>query len=236
MRAKYLMNDRELELELGRSLFPPLPRVDLVPERTALLTIDLQYLDAHPDYGVGRRAKESGNSELLRPYFEDVARLVSNVQMLQATARRVHMQNIHICISPHTQDARDCPPISRMRGARAPRSSRENDILDDVRPYPDEIVLRKISSSAFLSTDLNLVLRNMAIDTVVCCGVVTSGCIESTARNARDLGYKVVVVSDGCASWTRDLHERSLRFISCNVGNVLTAREVVAAVTSDVPA
>ena len=225
------LGEADLEREL-LILTPVLPRHELVPDRTALLTIDMQYLDAHPDFGVGRRARDAGRMDLLQPYFDGLPAVVSNIKALQAAARRAGVENVHIFISPHTEDARDTPPVSRLGGARSPRSSRDNAILEDLVPPPGELVLSKISSNAFLSTDLNLILRNMRIDTLICCGVVTNGCVESTSRNARDLGYQVIVASDATASWTSGMHERTLRRIATTVGNVRTTADIVASLPS----
>ena len=227
------MDDTEREIAIQRALFPALPEFPLVPRRTALLTIDMQYLDAHPDAGLGRKARASGNFELVRPYFDEVARIVPNIQRLQAACRQAGIEVIHVCIAPHTSDARDCPPITRQLKIRPPRGTRETEILDDLKPQGDEIVLTKITSSAFTSTSLNLILRNMGIDTIIACGVITNGCVESTVRDARDLGYKPIVVSDGCATWTREMHERALRFMAGSFANVRTASELIAAIEAN---
>lgn len=183
------LTDTERELALEGTVFPHLPPFPMVPEHTALLTIDMQYLDAHPDYGLGKRAKESGRYELLQPFFEDVARIVPNIRRLQDTARRTGVEVIHVRIVPTTEDARDCPPITRMRKLRYPKSSVESEILEEVGPRGDEISLTKLTSSAFLSTPLAMILQNLGVETVICCGVITNGCVESSVRDARDLGF-----------------------------------------------
>ena len=227
--------DTERERALEGTVFPRLPEFPIVHERTAIVTIDMQYLDAHPDYGLGRRAKEAGTFELLRPFFDDVASIIPNIQRLQNVARRSGVEVIHVRIVPRTEDARECPPITRLRKLRYPRSSPEGDILKELEPQGDEISLTKITSSAFLSTELELILRNLRIDTLVFCGVITNGCVESSVRDARDLGFMPIIASDGCATWTREMHERSLRFIAGSFGNVRTTAEIVAAIEAVVP-
>ena len=224
------MTDTARELALEGTVFPRLPDFPLVPERTAILTIDMQYLDAHPDFGLGRRAKEAGHSDLLQPFFEDVATIIPNIQRLHAVGRRAGIEIIHVRIVPTTEDARDCPPVTRMRKLRYPKSSPEGDILEELRPKGDEISLTKITSSAFLSTSLDLILRNLGVDTLICCGVITNGCVESSVRDARDLGFKPIVASDGCATWTREMHERSLRFMAGSFGNVRTVAQITAGI------
>jgi biuret amidohydrolase len=209
-------------------MFPNIPQFEIETEKTALIVVDMQYLDADPDYGLGRTAKENGAFELLQEYFDDVAAIIPRIQRLLAICRRTDVEVIHVCISPNTQDARDCPVVTRIRKVRPPKGTRETEILDAVKPEGDEIVLTKITSSAFLSTSLDLILHNIGIDTLIVCGVITNGCVESTVRDGRDLGYKVIVVGDACATWTRDMHERALRFMAGSFGNVRTTDDVLA--------
>jgi len=224
--------DREAALEAA--MFPNLPQFEIEPEKTALLIVDMQYLDAHPDYGLGLKAKENGAFDLLQEYFDDVAAIIPRIQKLLATCRRTDVEVIHVCISPNTQDARDCPVVTRMRKLRPPKGTRETEILDELKPEGDEIMLTKITSSAFLSTSLDLILHNMGVDTLIVCGVITNGCVESTVRDGRDLGYKVVVVGDACATWTRPMHERALRFMAGSFGNVRTTDDVLAEIDAKI--
>ena len=226
--SEYRYREAERELALERAMFPDLPRFDFEPEKTALLIVDMQYLDAHPDYGLGLKAKENGAFDLLQEYFDDVAAIVPRIQRLLATCRRTGLEVIHVCISPNTRDARDCPVVTRMRKLRPPKGTRETEILDELKPEGDEIVLTKITSSAFLSTSLDLILHNLDVETLIVCGVITNGCVESTVRDGRDLGYKVIVVGDACATWTRDMHERSLRWMAGSFGNVRTTDDILA--------
>jgi ureidoacrylate peracid hydrolase len=214
------------------TVFVEIPRFELVPERTALLTIDMQYLDAHPDYGIGRRTREAGHFALIEEYFTMAAAAVARTELLQAAARAASIELVHVRIAPHTEDARDCPPVTRQRKVRYPASSKESDFLEAVAPRDGEIALTKITSSAFLSTDLALVLHNLGVDTLVTCGVITNGCVESTVRDGRDLGFKMIVASDCCATWTRDMHERSLRYLAVSFGNVRTSDEIIAELTA----
>ncbi len=222
------MNDTDRELAMRGTVFVELPQFDIVPARTALLTIDMQYLDAHPDYGIGRRVQDAGHFDLLEDYYAMAAEAVSRTAKLQASARAAGIELIHVRIRPHTEDARDCPPVTRVRKVRFPASSRESDFLDEVGPREGEIALTKITSSAFLSTDLALILHNLGVDTVITCGVVTNGCVESTVRDGRDLGFKMIVAEDCCASWTREIHDRSLRYLAVSFGNVRNSDQIVS--------
>lgn len=222
------LSEAEREDALERAMFPRLPQFEIDIAKTALLIIDMQYLDAHTDYGLGLKAQQNGAFDLLSEYWEELEAIVPRQQKLLETCRRTGMEVIHVCISPNTQDARDCPVVTRMRKLRPPKGTRETEILDEVKPQGDEMTLTKITSSAFLSTSLDLVLHNMGIDTLIVAGVITNGCVESTVRDGRDLGYKVIVVGDACATWTRAMHDRALRFMAGSFGNVRNTDDLLA--------
>ena len=88
------------EREALAKLHAPLPTYELVPEKTALVVIDMQYLDAHPDYGLGRQAQDAGIGHLFAPYFERCAAAAANIQRLLATCREVGVEVIHVMIAP----------------------------------------------------------------------------------------------------------------------------------------
>jgi nicotinamidase-related amidase len=91
------------------------------------------------------------------------------------------------------------------------------EILSEVAPAKTEIVVRKWRSNSFIGTNLDLVLRAHEIKTVVITGVVTQGCVESTAREASFRDYYVVVLEDCVATYDRDLHEASLKIMRTRV-------------------
>lgn len=90
-------------------------------------------------------------------------------------------------------------------------------ILSEVAPAKTEIVVRKWRSNSFIGTNLDLVLRAHEIKTVVITGVVTQGCVESTAREASFRDYYVVVLEDCVATYDRELHEASLKVMRTRV-------------------
>ena len=83
-------------------------------------------------------------------------------------------------------------------------------IMDVVAPHSGDVVLTHPRVSCFHGTELDVVLRGAGIDTVVLTGVATNLAIESTARAAADLGYRVLVVSDACSTTSQTAHDASL--------------------------
>ena len=72
-------------------------------------------------------------------------------------------------------------------------------------------MLPKTSSSVFISTNIDYVLRNLGVRSLIIAGVLTDQCIDSAVRDACDLGYLVTVPVDACATLTQDRHDWSLR-------------------------
>jgi nicotinamidase-related amidase len=91
----------------------------------------------------------------------------------------------------------------------------------------DEIVLTKTSGSAFTSSPIDQVLRNLGVDRLIACGVVTNGCVELTVRDAADRGYFAIVVSDACAALTQELHELGVKAMQYGLIKVKTTAEVL---------
>jgi nicotinamidase-related amidase len=90
-------------------------------------------------------------------------------------------------------------------------------------------VVHKKTFGAFNSSDLDEVLRAHGIDTLVICGISTNCCVETTARDAADRGYGVVIVDEGCADYDEAAHDASLRAFHFNFGRVVRGPEEVFA-------
>ena len=84
-------------------------------------------------------------------------------------------------------------------------------MVDELAPAADEIVFPKTSSSVFISTNIDYVLRNLGVKYLIIAGVLTDQCIDSAVRDACDLGYLVTVPTDACTTQSTERHEWSLR-------------------------
>jgi ureidoacrylate peracid hydrolase len=83
-------------------------------------------------------------------------------------------------------------------------------VLAEIAPAEDEMVFRKTSSSVFVSTNIDFVLRNLEVRSLIVAGLMTDQCVESAVRDACDLGYLVTLVTDACATDSAERHEQSL--------------------------
>ena len=100
------------------------------------------------------------------------------------------------------------------------------EVLPEVAPQPDDLVLNKTTYSGFTSSPLEQHLRQLQLDTVVMTGLATSQCVETTARDASDRGFRVVHLED-CQADYHDICHRTSLFASRSVcgGHVMSARE-----------
>lgn len=82
---------------------------------------------------------------------------------------------------------------------------------------------------AFYGTDLELQLRRRGIDTIILCGISTNIGVESTARNAWELGFKLVIAEDACSAASSDQHAGSMTHIFPRIGRVRSTDEILSA-------
>lgn len=214
----------------------PSHRTFLINHATALLTIDLQYLDAAEGHGVFKDAHSAGMPESYQRYYFNTLKktVIPNVQRLQKAFRDHELELIHTRIQALTQDGRDRSIGHRRLNLLAKPGSKEAEFLPEVAPKGDEIVINKTASGVFSSTNLNYVLTNMDIDALYICGVYTNECVETTVRDACDLGYLVTLIDDACTTVTKDLHNASLATLRDRYARVISTDEAIAEIEANV--
>ena len=137
-----------------------------------------------------------------------------------------------------TGDGRDRGPSHKRLGHFAAPQSRDAEILDDLKPASDEMVFSKTAGSVFSSTNIEYVLRNLEIRTLVATGVVTTGCVHTAVTEAADRGFSVALVEDGCAALTEELHRASIRILRDVYAKIMRSEDVlarIAAISSGAP-
>ena len=194
--------------------------IALARERTALVIIDMQRDFLEP----GGFGASLGNDVTL------LARAVQPCRALLDRARDERMLVVHTR-EGHRADLSDAPPAKLARGhptlrigAVGPmgrilvRGEPGHDIIPALAPRSDEPVIDKPGKGAFHATDLDAMLRNRGIDTLVVCGVTTEVCVHTTVREANDRGYRCIVVADACASYIPRFHRVALDMIKAQGG------------------
>ena len=217
----------------------PLPVIDLDETRSALLIVDMQNYGANPDSDRGRLALRRSPG-LADEYFAHLkATVIPNQQRLLDFWRRHGLRVIYLTAGALLPDGSDLTGRRHRRDTERLIALGQNEhmhpetsdyqILNELRPRPGELVVRKNSVGAFNSTAIDQILRNMGITGLVIVGVITEGCVETTARDAADRGYDCVLVEDGCASdLGRATHEGALLSFARMFGEVRTTDEVLA--------
>jgi nicotinamidase-related amidase len=103
------------------------------------------------------------------------------------------------------------------------------EVVDEVKPVGDEPVIRKPRMNPFYGTALESMLRSKDIDTVVLMGVATEFVVETTARYAADLDYRVIVLEDCCASFSDEAHKASLQIMD-HLATVATSTDFLGSI------
>ncbi|WP_459849949.1 cysteine hydrolase family protein [Dongia sp. agr-C8] len=188
--------------------------VPIVAKQAALLFIDVQNFAAKRN---GAEFKEMSKEEFEKKcgwYFRQLeTRVVPNMQRLQAAARKARVEVMYTTIESLTLDGRDRSLDYKITGFHVPKGSWDGKVIDELAPQGDEIWLPKTSSSVFVSTHIDYILRNLGVKQLILSGIVTDQCVESAIRDACDLGYLVTQVTDACATYTQERHDFSIRAI-----------------------
>ena len=185
--------------------------VPLVPDQSALLFVDVQNFCAHRQGGEFTGLSDEEMTANYGYYFNRIETLtLPNMQKLQAAFREAGIEVMYTTIESLTKDGRDRSLDYKITGFHVPKGSWDGKVIDEIAPGDDEIVLPKSSSSVFISTHIDYVLRNLGVKQLVISGLITDQCVESAVRDACDLNYLVTLVPDACATYTQDRHDRAL--------------------------
>lgn len=201
----------------------------LEQHKTALLVIDLQYLDAAPGHGVFADAENSGvPKEAQEYYFKRLDHVVlPNVRRLQDRFRDAELEVIHTRIMSMTKDGRERSAGHKRLNLHAPPGSKEAEFLKEIAPKGDEIIINKTASGVFNATNIEYLLRNMGITGLFICGVYTNECVSTTVRDACDRGFYTTLINDACATVTPQLHNATIETIRDRYARVMTTEEAI---------
>ena len=189
-------------------------------DHVALIIIDMQRDFLEP----GGFGETLGNNVAL------LKAVVPPLRSVLEAARQTKMLVIHTR-EGHRPDLSDAPrhkvergePSMRI-GAPGPmgrilvRGEPGHDIIPELYPAPGEPVIDKPGKGAFYQTDLELMLKNREIDTLLVCGVTTEVCVNTTVREANDRGFRCIVIGDCCASYFPEFHAAGLAMIKAQGG------------------
>ena len=202
----------------------------LVKAETAILVIDVQntYLQ-RPDRA-SLSPDEQGRYDLWTPFHERMRRsVIPKTAGLLELARKNGIECLFARIACHTSDGRDRSLSQKMPGWNnllLPKGDMPSQLVPELQPIGDEIVVTKTTNSALTGTNLRLILHNLGIRNVICCGIFTDQCVSSTVRSLADESYAVIVLEDCCAAATDELHRKELEIINMIYCHVMSSGEL----------
>ncbi|MEL6468226.1 MAG: cysteine hydrolase [Cyanobacteria bacterium J06623_4] len=207
----------------------PLPK----KSHLALVIIDMQRDFLEP----------GGFGEILGNDVSQLRSIVPAVQQLQQAFRQQGLTIIQTK-EGHRPDLSDCPPSKRLRGKgkltigdTGPMGrilvlgEPGNDIIDELKPNPGEIVISKPGKGAFYQTNLEQALKKNNITHLIFTGVTTEVCVQSTMREANDRGHECLLVEDATASYFPEFKQATVEMIRAQggiVGWTATTQQVLA--------
>lgn len=202
---------------------------ELKPSETALLVIDIQntYLEVPEDPEEAAR---------WTPFLERM-----NHQVIPGTAALVDQcrshgfEIIYARIACLTEDGRDRSLSQKKPGFNyllLPKDREDSQLVPELTPQGDEIVITKTTDSALTGSNLRLILHNIGIRNVVVAGIFTDQCVSSTVRSLADESFNTLIVEDCCAASTMALHNHELEVINMIYCHVVQSEDIAAFVTA----
>jgi len=162
--------------------------------------------------------------------------IISNVSRLIMTSRELEVPIFY------TQQVREesgidlftrlhrIVPERRAEFLRIPacvRGTWDAGIIDEIKPTNNDHIVIKRRDSAFQDTELDLWLRSIYVDTIICTGVDTAICVENTLTDAFNIGYDVILVEDATASSWQKIGQATLRKVAGSYGWVLKTDQLI---------
>lgn len=206
-----------------------------IPDSLALMIIDMQRDFLEP----GGFGAALGND------VSQLQAIVPALQQLLETFRELGFPVIHT-LECHQPDLSDCPPSKQRRGDQDGLKIGDegpmgrilimgepgNNIIPELTPREDEIVIAKPGKGAFFNTPLADILEEMGITHLLFAGVTTEVCVQTTMREANDRGYECLMIEDCTASYFPEFKQSTLEMIRAQggiVGWTASASSVVEA-------
>lgn len=206
-------------LRLAEAAYSENPSLIVDPEKTALLVIDMQDEFVKPRW---------------TPYWvPEATRIARRVRQLIDFCRSKRIPVLFTAFA-RTHSYLDRPKSGAFMSNRYkgkvpddPSYFRDGRIWHELAPLKDEVVIHKPSYGAFYDTPLESILKSLGRDTVVICGTLTNFCCGTTARQAYERGFNVIVGSDVTATDDPRLHEAELKTLRKGFAMVLASAQII---------
>ena len=196
-----------------RTVELPYPDFELKPGETALILIDMQKF-VLGEHLVASAEKAGLDAKAVRMVVKDydvrVRKAVKNAQRLLSLCREKGFDVVHVRMQGPTDNPRHTAKVNRKIGLVIRPKFPNGEFIDEVKPLSSELVITKTNGGALSGTNLDFILRNMDIDSLIIVGFLTDQCVLATSLHAADLGYNVLLVEDACTTRFKKLHEAAL--------------------------
>ncbi len=191
---------------------PTSREIEIEPEHTVLLFVDVQKYNCTWDGGEYAHLPAAEREQSYGYFFRTLKdSALPNMVRLQTACRRAGIEVTYTVIESMTADGRDRSLDYQITGFNVPKGSVDAQMVDELKPGADEMVFPKTSSSVFISTNIDYVLRNLDARYLIIAGCLTDQCVDSAVRDACDLGYLVTVPTDACVTLSPERQEWSLK-------------------------
>ena len=207
------------------------PGFALDPARVALVVVDMQYASGSRKEGLGRLLAEQGNEAQGAYRFDRIeGAVVPTISRLLEFFRARSLRVVYLTVGSELPDYSDLLPHMRAfaESAGNTRGNHEHEILDALAPRAGEAVLNKTTMSAFHSTGFERLVRAWGVEQLVFTGISTNSCVEGTARDAADRGFRCLLVEDGCGAASQTLHDATCTNFARLLGRVASSAQVLA--------
>lgn len=213
------------EKVLGKEIYRSLEET-VKPEHTALVVVDMQN-----DYcsDGGHWTKMGKDIAPIKAIIPSLSRLIDGAR--EASVPVIYLQNTHVSDGAYLSPSYIAHMLKRWDNEAQLLYTLDgtwgHEIYAQIKPEEKDLVVKKHRPSGFFGTDLDLILRNANRKTIVVTGVVTEGCVESTARDGWMRDYYVAIAADCVASSRPDLHNAQLTLMNQIYHFVISTKEIL---------
>ena len=206
-------------------------KIEIDPKKTALLIIDMQHVFITRPVIENPTEEEKKHAEKWEQFYAAIDNWVvpNNKKLLdffRANGLEVIFAKIQ-CLKKNGADRSLDQKATGYNELLLPPGDPTAEIVPELAPMEDEIVIRKTTDSALTGSSLRLILANMGIDTVVVTGVLTDQCVSGTVRSLADESFKVWLIEDACRASTQQIQDNELEILNNIYCHVITTDECI---------
>ena len=197
----------------------------LPPDRSALIIVDMMNRFCDPEW------LSQGSASGVRFFAAELPRIIPIIQQVLEAFRAAGGLVVHVVNARWTQEGREV--VSYQRGRDYDLFDTEAmSVIDALAPRPDEILIRKVTSSAFTGTGLDFLLRNAGIEHVVLSGQYGSACVFYALIQSREFGFSNYWLEDGILYGSEVFKHLMPALVGSQWARLATGREVIRALSA----